>query len=1774
MRSATHPTHSRLSLGRLAALTTTALVSIALAVTDLYGIAPPARAVTPAPAGGFALAGGLAGSVDPRTGQFTVSLPIATADGAGSSAVPVALNWQQARAAASIDRSGWGAGWTIGSSFVSVAGLKRVYPSGGGSYLLDPTEPSGLKDYKLHDLAFATHAGTLAARTGAKALTYAYTLTYDDGHIDYFDANGNLGARVDRYGNRTDITWRARANDVWQPTSIVDSYGLATTFDYSTADVVKIIEPKRSDGVTPATTIALTAGSGVQSVTDAVGQKTSFGYASVSGAPKPLLTKITAPSGAKTAVSYHAPSYEPSLTVVDTLTATDAQGTAISPPQTFSLDPDGNNRHNFTGYPNHLSTATSGNVLFESGDAGYTYSTSLTTGSTTTLTTYDALDRLVKRVVSVVPAVGAKPLVAQTQVPTYDTPVRVPGNLPANFSRPEEVALTQSSQTNANGITAAPGRTTTTHFAYDDHGRVTSQTNEVGATTTTSYDDRYGQVVDQTTVAADHSEAKQANTLTADGRNILTATTSAGEAGKPLTARQKVTYGYDAAGQLTRRTLDWAEGAKPADDGPGGGPDQIVTTFARSVDTATASEKLTTTVGAGTSAAEATTSDIDLVTGEVTKTTDGLGRSSVEAFDALGRPTRLATPDGLTTTTAYTPTSKTVTSPDGRKVKTTVDLLGRTTSVTDNVADGKLTTDPTSRTLTSTSYSADGSTVTGTDQNGAVTKEMLDPFGRVVRQVSPTGVEQLTSYDNGAAHDKTDQTLPAGTGDVAATTRNSYDDANRTLQSATTYSGNQADPVVSATFNGLGQTATSTDRDLTVTPERSGAGGVESSATARPTATSAFPGTPVTATTERDLTGAVTSRTLKQGDDTSTAVSVTYDAAGQITATTDPAERVTRYTYNADGQSLSKTDPSGAVTTYTYDKTSGLRTGVTVTAPGKATRTITYTWVPNGEPGAGQLKTVSDGAGTVTYEYDAEGHRTSIAYPDGTATRAAYNGKGQLTSTTDVTGAVTTYTWDDADRMHSATQQRGSAVLASEIYTYDALSRLATTTHGNGTVTTEAYTPNDLVASETTKAADGSTVEAHSYTYDAHRDPATRTDTYRAGSSVAVPGSSATTWTTAYTYDAYDRLVDSKVYVGGLVDGKPTGLPTTSTAYTVDVGGDVKAKAVTTYLPGPVPAPATTTTTNTIDPSGRLVSQKTGTTSTSQHYDDDGRVVTGLDGNVTTYTADGAPASVTLPNGSKTVYGYWPDGSRRSIKTTGPDGRVSTVTLHYGTDGNLVNDTTQDAGTGARSAATASYLLTTGRDARTLLPGTAASGAVADTPEAPITTGTGTGYYLRDRHSSVTAQVDSAGTVTSSYAYTDYGAPARADGQPLRVTAAPSGRANPYTYLGAAPGGPWTSAVTGLLVFSMRSYNAATGRFTSPDPVDAHNLYQGFETNPIANADLAGGISTPDIVLDCVFAFVFAASIVLSFGAAAAAVGAAVAAYSVAELTAGVVINVAANAIGVAANVTGAVTSSLLAADDIVQAASQGKATLFSADTRSNISFANDIATLVGGATGVVAGLTDFTVGAAEEATEAAAAVNRAAQSPKPASEAIGTFEVYDFNEPYVRPVDDPPLDLDSLFYGDEPVPDVVPQDDVRANQPEVGQPVENQGDAAGPRPPQEEQVSENPVDAGERPNLSTLNDGDAGAAQKVPKEENALPAPNSADLASNEANNDVPEQLQTLVKLQTAVETTVARQIPQEQVHTNNTVLQEDAPPTSEKNDPAVTDPARFVDLNTNPPS
>ena len=365
---------------------------------------------------------------------------------------------------------------------------------------------------------------------------------------------------------------------------------------------------------------------------------------------------------------------------------------------------------------------------------------------------------------------------------------------------------------------------------------------------------------------------------------------------------------------------------------------------------------------------------------------------------------------------------------------------------------------------------------------------------------------------------------------------------------------------------------------------------------------------------------------------TSDGTRLTYDPAGRIATSTDPNGRVTSYTYYDDGNVATRTTPSGTVVTDTYDDTTGRLTSVTAEGPGGPTVTLAYTYVPAGQPGAGRVHTISDGTDTVTLAYDADGHVVSRSYSDGTATAASFTDTGLLDATTDVTGAVTSYGYDTLGRMTSATQTRdATTVLASVGYTYDGMSRIATTTRGNGVTTTNTWTPRNQLSTQRTTNASGAVIEAHGYTYDSHGNVARRTDTVAASASQA-----AGTWTTAYRYDGYDRLLGSVVFPGAAASGTPS----RSTTYTLNTAGDVVGVATT----------GGSTTSNTIDGAGQLTAQTTGGSTVNQSFDDEGRVTQSLNGSTMSY--DPFDRMVTASRGATSAtYSYWPDGTRRSITT-------------------------------------------------------------------------------------------------------------------------------------------------------------------------------------------------------------------------------------------------------------------------------------------------------------------------------------------------------------------------------------------------------------------------------------------------------------------------------------------------------------------------------------------
>ena len=495
-----NPLRRRLSLVVSAALVVGLLV---FPVAGLRGL----RAGAAGPvSGAIGLGGGLSGSVDERTGLFSVSVPVVSVAGPGSAGVTWSLVWDQGRAVDGVDRSGFGAGWSLGVSFINPATPETVYPANGGSYSAGGTYLSGLVNYPLQDLEFRRDSGG-----------FAFELLYDDGRVDSFDVNGNLVARTDRFGNRTQFGWEVTPGieGGWRPTSIVDGYGLETRFTYSTDvngdPLVEVAAPARSDGVVATTRITLDDQRRVRSVTDPSGATAEFEYTPMGGLDDiELLTTVISASQAHTRVFYQDFAGQPGLTAVQAVVTTDAEGLVVGPARLFSMNPPDNvDDHNYTGYPNYSGGTSDG--LFASGDADYFYTTAISSCVVTelpppqscpgsplsTVSTYDSQHRLVER------KVMAGQVTVQHQTSTYVAVRRL--ELDPNYARPLGTSVTYQATSSPEGIVASGERTVESGRVYDDHGRVTSSTDETGTTTTVTYDEAFGLISGVSVVGADGS---------------------------------------------------------------------------------------------------------------------------------------------------------------------------------------------------------------------------------------------------------------------------------------------------------------------------------------------------------------------------------------------------------------------------------------------------------------------------------------------------------------------------------------------------------------------------------------------------------------------------------------------------------------------------------------------------------------------------------------------------------------------------------------------------------------------------------------------------------------------------------------------------------------------------------------------------------------------------------------------------------------------------------------------------------------------------------------------------------------------------------------------------------------------------------------------------------------------------------------------------------------------------------------------------------------------
>ena len=303
-----------------------------------------------------------------------------------------------------------------------------------------------------------------------------------------------------------------------------------------------------------------------------------------------------------------------------------------------------------------------------------------------------------------------------------------------------------------------------------------------------------------------------------------------------------------------------------------------------------------------------------------------------------------------------------------------------------------------------------------------------------------------------------------------------------------------------------------------------------------------------------------------------------YDAADRLRSTTDPLGNRTSWTYDAVGNLVSRTDANGHTTSYSYDALNHL---TRVAGPDNATTTYTYDSAGNlirridatgqrttyGYDNANRLSSVERcdisgclGSWVWTYGHDPNGNLSGVTQPGGGTTAYGYDAANRLVGInySDATPDVS-YTYDADGHRTSMADGAGT-----EIYSYDAIGRLTQVSRGSNTFSYGYDAASDL----TRRDMPGGISYSYAFDDDGQLSSVERLGT--GGYSLSYGFDAAGNRTSAVFPDGY---VESRTYdrAGRIIDVKTAKGATTLSrfAYTYDpVGNPTRvdlASGVQTY---------------------------------------------------------------------------------------------------------------------------------------------------------------------------------------------------------------------------------------------------------------------------------------------------------------------------------------------------------------------------------------------------------------------------------------------------------------------------------------------------------------------------------------------------------------------------------------------------------------------------------
>jgi len=377
------------------------------------------------------------------------------------------------------------------------------------------------------------------------------------------------------------------------------------------------------------------------------------------------------------------------------------------------------------------------------------------------------------------------------------------------------------------------------------------------------------------------------------------------------------------------------------------------------------------------------------------------GATTAYVYDAMNRVVQTINPDGGTNTVVDDPTGK---------QQATIDPLGRTTSYVYDRQGRLVQTIYPAGTSESSAYDTNGNRTNSVDRNGNPTTYVYDALNRLVETAYADGSTNATVYDGVG---RTAQTIDA-LGNITAF---SYDAAGRRL-AVTNAVGTTVQMVSSYGYDANGNQIMFTDANnhntMSVFDPLN-----------RQVQTQYADGT--TNEVVYDANGRKVAATNQDGIVTLFG----YDGTGRLTSVTNAVNKaeqmVTRYQYDEMGNETLQIDGLGRTNSFGYDG-QGRRVSHTMPTNGLVER-FSYDLAGN------MVLQTNFSGGVITNEYDANNRLTSCSSARYAVTYT-YTVTGQRQMMNDPSG-VTTYTYDNRDRLLTKTVQWNQGPTMSLNYSYN-----------------------------------------------------------------------------------------------------------------------------------------------------------------------------------------------------------------------------------------------------------------------------------------------------------------------------------------------------------------------------------------------------------------------------------------------------------------------------------------------------------------------------------------------------------------------------------------------------------------------------------------------------------------------------------------------------------------------------------------------------------------